>query len=192
MRDLYTTPATNRGNEPIDTFSVLFLCTFNASRSIMAEAILNHLSNGRFCAMSAGDQAVGQIHPMALAILREHGVPTTTLKSKSWARFFGLAAPRLDLIIVVCDDSHEEMALPSAQQPIKAFWPTPNPATGSDNDAEVRAAFEALYVSLESRIRRLLELPMRELTRALLWQQLMEIGEPHSADRPTRQDKSTD
>jgi cytochrome c553 len=86
----------------------------------MAEAILNHLGQGRFCAMSAGDQAVGQIHPMALAILSEHGVPTTTLKSKSWEGFFGLAAPRLDFIIIVCDDSHEEMVLPWAQQPIKA------------------------------------------------------------------------
>jgi arsenate reductase len=176
MRDLYTTPSTHPGNEPIDTFNVLFLCTFNASRSIMAEAILNHLGNGRFCAMSAGDQAVGQIHPVALAILSEHGVPTTTLKSKSWEAFFGLAAPRLDFIIIVCDDSHEEMVLPWAQQPIKAFWPTPNPVTGNGNETELRAAFEALYVSLESRIRKLMELPMGELTRAQLWQQLMEIG----------------
>lgn len=80
----------------------------------MAEAILNHLGNDRFCAMSAGDQAVGQIHPMALTILTEHGVPTTTLKSKSWARFFGLAAPRLDFIIIVCDESPEKMVLRAA------------------------------------------------------------------------------
>jgi len=176
MRDLYTTPSIHRGKEPNDTFNVLFLCTFNASRSIMAEAILNHLGQGRFCAMSAGDHAVGQIHPMALATLSEHGVPTMTLKSKSWEGFFGLAAPRLDFIIIVCDDSHEEMVLPAAQQPIKAFWPTPNPATGYGNETELRAAFEALYVSLESRIRKLLQLPMGELTRAQLWQQLMEIG----------------
>ncbi|MGC2032649.1 MAG: arsenate reductase ArsC [Steroidobacteraceae bacterium] len=192
MRDLYATPSTNRGTKPVETFNVLFMCTFNASRSIMAEAILNHLGNGRFCAMSAGDQAVGQIHPMALAVLREHGVPTTALKSKSWEMFFGLAAPRLDFIIIVCDDSHEEMVLPLAQQPIKAFWPTPNPAIRSGNEIEMRPAFEALYVSLESRIWRLLELPMRDLTRAQLWQQLMEIGEPYSVDRPTRQDTSTD
>jgi len=185
MRDLYTMPSTNHRNQPIDTFNVLFLCTFNASRSIMAEAILNHLGKGRFCAMSAGDQAVGQIHPMALAILSEHGVPTTTLKSKSWATFFGLAAPRLDFIIIVCDDSHEEMVLPLAQQPIKAFWPTPNPVTGNGNgnETELRAAFETLYVSLESRIRKLLELPMGELTRAQLWQQLMEIGRVLSIGR---------
>lgn len=156
----------------------------------MAEAILNHLGNGRFCAMSAGDQAVGQVHPMALATLSEHGVPTATLKSKSWARFFGLAAPRLDFIIIVCNDAHEEMVLPLEQQPIKAFWPTPNPVTGSGNDTELRAVFEALYVSLESRIRALLELPMREMTRSQLWQQLMAIGEPNSAGRSTRHDNA--
>lgn len=178
MRDLYATPSTNPGTGTVETFNVLFLCTFNASRSIMAEAILNHLGQGRFCAMSAGDQAVGQIHPMALAILSAHGLPTTTLKSKSWATFFGLAAPRLDFIIVVCDDSHEDMALPSAQQPIKAFWPTPNPVAGNGNETELRAAFEALYASLESKIRKLLDLWMRELTRAQIWQQLMEIGAP--------------
>jgi arsenate reductase len=192
MRDLYTTSSSNHRNETMNTFNVvLFLCTYNASRSIMAEAILNHLGNGRFCAMSAGDQAVGQVHPMALATLSEHGVPTATLKSKSWARFFGLAAPRLDFIIIVCDDSHEEMVLPLAQQPIKAFWPTPNPVIGSANNIELRTAFEALYGSLESKILALLELPMHELTRSQLWQQVMEIGKPYSADRTNRQDNST-
>jgi arsenate reductase (thioredoxin) len=141
--------------------------------------------------MSAGDQAVGQIHPMALATLTEHGVPTTTWKSKSWARFFGLAAPRLDFIIIVCDDSHEEMVLPLEQQPIKAFWPSPNPVTGSGDDTELRTAFEALYASLEFRIRALLELPMRELTRGQLWHHVMKIGEPYYADRPTRQDSAS-
>ena len=186
MRDLYATPSTKHANEPIDTFNVLFLCTFNASRSIMAEAILNHLGNGRFCGMSAGDQAVGKIHPMALAILSAHGVPTTTLKSKSWARFFGLAVPRLDFIIIVRDDSHEEKVLPWAQQAIKAFWPTPDPVIGSANNIELRAAFEALYWALESKILALLELPMHELTRSELWQQVMEIGKRYSADRPNR------
>ncbi len=191
MRDLYATSSSNPGTEPVETFNVLFICTFNASRSIMAEAILNHLGNGRFCAMSAGDQAVGQIHPMALTILSAHGLPTNTLKSKSWATLFGLAARRLDFIIVVCDDSHEDMALPSAQQPIKALWPTPNPVTGNGNETELRAAFEALYLSLESRIRKLLELPIRQLTRAQIWQRLMEIGSPYSTDRPSREDNAT-
>jgi len=190
MRDLFTRASPNRRNETMTTFNVLFLCTYNASRSIMAEAILNHLGNGRFCAMSAGDQSVGQIHPMALAILSDHGVPTATLKSKSWARFFGLAAPRLDFIIIVCDDSHEEMVLPLEQQPIKAFWPTPNPVTGSGNGSELRAAFEALYASLESRIRALLALPMREMSRSQIWQQLMTIGELNSAGRSTRHDNA--
>lgn len=188
MRDLYTTSSPNHRTETMNTFNVLFLCTYNASRSIMAEAILNHLGTGRFCAMSAGDQAVGQIHPMALSTLSEHGVPTATLRSKSWERYFGLAAPRLDFIIIVCDDSHEEMVLPLEQQPIKAFWPTPNPVTGSGNDTELRAAFETLYVSLESRIRALLQLPMREMTRSQLWQQLMTIGGTYSASGSTPHD----
>ena len=156
----------------------------------MAEAILNHLGKDRYCATSAGNQAVGRIHPLALTILTEHGVPTTGLSSKSWERSFGRAAPPLDFIIIVCDDSYEEMVLPLEQQPIQAFWATPNPVTVGDNAEESRAAFEALYVFLESRVRAFLQLPIRELTRSQIWQRLMEIGKPSFEDRRDRQDSA--
>ena len=158
--------------------NVLFLCTFNASRSIMAEAILNHLGQGRFRAHSAGDQAVGKIHPLTFEVLARHGVPTTGLRSKTWEYFFGLAAPQLDFLIIVCDDSCEDLVWPSEGQLIRAYWATPNPTENKSADEDaMRSAFEAVYASLERRIRAFLDLPLHELTTTEQWRAVKQIGE---------------
>lgn len=157
--------------------NVLFLCTFNASRSIMAEAILNHLGQGRFRAYSAGDQAVGQIHPLTFEILARHGIPATGLQSKSWGRFFGLAAPQLDFLIIVCDDSYEDLSWPSEGQLVKAYWATPNPAEMSKDDNAKRSAFESVYASLEQRIQSFIALPLNEMTATEQCRAIMQIGE---------------
>lgn len=157
--------------------NVLFLCTFNASRSIMAEAILNHLGQGRFRAHSAGDQAVGQIHPLTFDVLARHGVPAIGLQSKSWGRFFGLAAPQMDFLIIVCDDSYEDMSWPSEGPLIKAYWATPNPTEASKDDAAMSSAFESVYASLEKRIRAFIALPLHEMTATERCRAVNQIGE---------------
>ena len=156
--------------------NVLFLCTFNAARSIMAEAILASVGQGRFRAHSAGDQAVGRIHPLTFDTLERHGVATTGLRSKSWERFFGLAAPPLDFLIIVCDDSYEDLLWPSEGQLVQAYWATPNPMTEGADEGAMRASFEAVYASLERRIRAFVELPRHEMTAAELWHAVMRVG----------------
>ena len=104
--------------------TVFFLCVYNASRSIMAEAILNHVGRGRFKALSAGERAIGEVHPLTLRTLAAHEIPTEGLRSKNWAQFFGLAAPRFDYMITVCDDSLDETATRDSSQPVKAHWST--------------------------------------------------------------------
>lgn len=154
---------------------VLFLCTYNATRSIMAEALLNHLSGSRYRAASAGDEAVGALHPMTLAVLRNHGIDVAGLRSKNWTQVVGFGAPRIDYLITVCDDSRERMSVPSVDQPIKAHWDTPAPLVEGPAE-QVALAFEATYQLVRARIEAFLRLPLSSMSREKQWIALMDLG----------------
>lgn len=156
--------------------TVLFLCVYNASRSIMAEAILNHVGAGRFRACSAGERAIGAVHPLTLRVLAGEGIPTEGLASKNWALFFGLGAPRLDYLITVCDDSREDMSIEDPSAPIKAHWPTPNPLTDGRSEVEIEQALRDTYRLLRDRIDALVALPLEDLDRQASHAALMQIG----------------
>jgi protein-tyrosine-phosphatase len=132
------------------TDNVLFLCTGNSARSILAEAILNKEGAGRFRAFSAGSFPSGQVHPAALSLLRERGYPTGELRSKSWDEFAAPGAPPLDVLITVCDDAAGEICPVWPGKPIGHHWSIPDPA--AVEAPEQRDAFEAAYRMLEERI----------------------------------------
>ena len=134
--------------------NVLFLCTGNSARSILAEALLNRDGGGRFRAVSAGSFPKGAVHPMALEILREHGFPTDGLRSKSWDEFAVAGAPPLDLIVTVCDNAAGETCPVWPGHPARAHWGIADPAA-VEGDGQ-RAAFEEAYRLLETRIADLL------------------------------------
>lgn len=158
--------------------TVLFLCVFNATRSIMAEALLNQLGSARFRAVSAGDRASGSVHPLTLECLAAHEVPIDGLHSKTWERYIGLGAPRIDLIITVCDDSKEDVSRQWQQKPfpMKAHWDTANPAAVRGTQEELRRAFESTFELLKRRIEALLQLPLDDLERDAQWHEIMRIG----------------
>ena len=137
--------------------NVLFLCTGNSARSILAEALLNRDGGGRFRAFSAGSSPKGVVHPMALEVLRDGGFPTTGLRSKSWDEFAGPGAPPLDVIVTVCDDAAGEICPIWPGQPITAHWGIEDPAAVEGPGQ--RAAFELALRQLSGRIRAFLALP---------------------------------
>ena len=137
---------------------VLFLCTGNSARSILAEALLNRHGGGRFHALSAGSFPKGAVHPMALEVLRHRGFPTEGLRSKSWDEFAAPAAPPLDIILTVCDNAAGEVCPLWPGQPMTAHWGIEDPARVEG--PRQRAAFELALRRLESRIKKLLDLPM--------------------------------
>lgn len=134
--------------------SVLFLCTGNSARSILAEALLNRDGGGRFHAFSAGSFPKGEVHPMALALLRDKGFPIAGLRSKSWDEFAGAGAPPLDLIVTVCDNAAGEICPVWPGRPARAHWGIADPAA-VEGDGQP-AAFETAYRLLEARIADLL------------------------------------
>jgi protein-tyrosine-phosphatase len=157
--------------------TVLFLCVYNASRSIMAEAILNQLGRDRFSAFSAGERAIGAVHPLTLQTLTEHGISTEGLGSKSWAHFFGLGAPKLNYLITVCDEALEEMGSQDPMAPVEAHWPTPNPLMGGRTEAEHREALARTYQLLRSRVEALMALPLEQMDRDTSRKELAAIGQ---------------
>ena len=130
--------------------SALFLCTGNSARSILAEALLNRLGEGRWRGFSAGSFPKGEVHPMALQVLAGHGFPTAGLRSKSWDEFAGAGAPRLDLVVTVCDNAAGEACPIFPGTPARLHWGLADPA--AVEGAGQRAAFEAAYDELEARI----------------------------------------
>jgi protein-tyrosine-phosphatase len=162
--------------------TVLFLCVYNASRSIMAEAILNQVGKGRFRAFSAGERAIGAVHPMTLETLADNGIETEGLRSKSWAHFFGLGAPKLDYLITVCDEMLEEMGGHDPTAPVEARWPTANPLLGGRSDAEHREALARTYRLLKARVEALLALPLEEMDRATSRKEIAAIGQRVTPD----------
>lgn len=158
--------------------NVLFLCTGNSARSILAEAILNREGAGRFRAFSAGSFPKGKVHPEALRLLAERGYPTGELRSKSWDEFAAPGAPPVDFVITVCDNAAGEVCPIWPGKPVTAHWGIEDPAA-VENERQ-QEAFARAYEQLERRIDRLTALPLDEFDDASLTRRLREIG--NSAD----------
>ena len=156
------------------TYNVLFLCTGNSARSILAEAILNNEGGGRFRAFSAGSFPKGQVHPEALRRLHDCGLPTTGYRSKSWDEFAGEHGPKLDFVFTVCDDAAGEICPVWPGQPMTAHWGIPDPAA-APNDKQERA-FRDAFFALQNRIRLFLALPIESVDQMSLQTKLREIG----------------
>lgn len=165
---------------PPPVFNVLFLCTGNSARSILAEAILNRVGNGRFHAFSAGSFPKGRVHPGALRLLQARGYPTDGLRSKSWDEFAREGAPQIDLIITVCDNAAGEVCPVWPGRPVSAHWGLPDPAAVEGDDAAVDRAFEQTHRELRSRLLLLAGLNVEALGNAMLKAPLAAIHE--SAD----------
>jgi arsenate reductase (thioredoxin) len=159
-------------------YNVLFLCTGNSARSILAECILNREGKGRFSAFSAGSQPKGQIHPYALDLLKKTNHPTAGLRSKSWDEFAEPGAPQLDFVFTVCDNAANEVCPIWPGQPMTAHWGVPDPAAAEGTEAERRLAFADAYRMLHNRISIFTSLPIRSLDRLSLQKHLDEIGRP--------------
>jgi len=158
-------------------FKVLFLCTHNSARSILAEAILNRLGRGRFRAFSAGSQPSGRVNPHALETLARAGIPTDGARSKSWDEFATPEAPRMDFVFTVCDDDAADEACPMwAGQPLTARWGVPDPSRVEGSPEEIRRAFLAAYEVLARRIELFTSLRLDSLDRLALKRDLDAIG----------------
>ena len=157
-------------------FNVLFLCTKNSARSILAEAALNRLGAGRFKAFSAGSLPAGQVNPYALDLLRNQNFPTTDLRSKSWDEFSQPGAPQMDFVFTVCDNAANEVCPIWPGQPMSAHWGVPDPAAVEGTEAVKRAAFAETMRFMNNRISIFVNLPLRSLDRMTLKKRLDAIG----------------
>jgi len=158
-------------------YNVLFLCTGNSARSIIAEAILNKISAGKFRAYSAGSQPKGQVNPPALQLLKSLGYDTAGFRSKSWNEFAKSDAPKFDFVFTVCDNAAAEACPVWPGQPMTAHWGIPDPAAAKGTPAEVSMAFKEAYRLLNQRISIFSALPLRSLDRLTLRTKLRVIGE---------------
>jgi arsenate reductase (thioredoxin) len=157
-------------------FNVLFLCTGNSARSIMAESILRSLGGGRFNAHSAGSRPAGRLNPFALEMLERNRLPTEGLRSKSWDEFVQPGAPRLDFVFTVCDNAAGEVCPVWPGQPMTAHWGIPDPAAVEGSDDAKRKAFAEASRTLLNRIRAFASLPLDKLERLSLQRRLDELG----------------
>lgn len=157
-------------------YNVLFLCTGNSARSILAEALINHLGHGKFRAFSAGSFPKGQVHPLAIELLHSIHLPTDNLRSKSWDEFAAKDAPPLDFIFTVCDNAAGEVCPIWPGKPMTAHWGIADPAAVEGSDAKKRAAFRQALAELEARIKLFVNLPIKSLDRMTLQQELRTIG----------------
>ncbi len=164
--------------------NVLFLCTGNSARSILAEAYLNARGAGQFAGFSAGSHPVGQLNPFALELLRKHRIPTDGLRSKNWDEFAAPGAPQMDFVFTVCDAAAGEVCPLWPGQPMSAHWGVDDPARALGTDDEKRAAFARAFAVLSARINLLLALPMEKLERSALRRQLDSIGTTGSEGPP--------
>lgn len=156
--------------------NVLFLCTHNSARSIIAECVMNRLGIGKFKAYSAGSQPRGSVHPFALDLLDQLNYDTSTARSKSWDEFAGPDAPRLDFVFTVCDDAANETCPVWPGQPMSAHWGVPDPSRAEGNEAERRFAFADTHRMLYQRIGIFTSLPLASLDRLSLQRYLDDIG----------------
>jgi arsenate reductase len=158
------------------SYNVLFLCTANSARSILAERLVESLGRGRFRGFSAGSKPAGNVNPLALAVLRRNNLPTDGLRSKSWSEFSGPEAPRLDFVFTVCDSAAAEACPVWPGQPMTAHWGIPDPAQAGGSEAERMLAFRQALAALERRIAIFVNLPIESLDRLKLKGRLDEIG----------------
>lgn len=158
-------------------YNVLFLCTGNSARSIMAECILNRLGAGRFRAFSAGSMPRGRVHPYALDLLRRQNFPVGDLRSKDWGEFARPAAPEMQFVFTVCDTAAREVCPVWPGQPMSAHWPIPDPAAAEGTEAEKRLAFADAYRMINTRISIFVSLPLHSLDRLTLQRRLDAIAD---------------
>ncbi len=161
---------------PDKIYNVLFLCTGNSARSILAEAILQREGLGKFNAYSAGSQPKGEVHPYALDLLKQLNHSTKGFRSKSWDEFAVPGAPKLDFVFTVCDNAAAEVCPIWPGQPMTAHWGVPDPAAVEGTEAEKRLAFADTYRMMKNRISIFVNLPMPSLDRLSLQQKLSDIG----------------
>jgi len=163
------------------TYNVLFLCTGNSARSIIAEAIMNSVGNGRFRGYSAGSFPKGAVHPMALDLLKQSGHAIDGFRSKSWDEFSQPGAPQMDFVFTVCDNAANEVCPIWPGKPMTAHWGVPDPAAVVENEVEQRLAFADTYRMLGNRIRIFANLPIKSLDEMTLQNRLQEIGKSFPA-----------
>lgn len=162
--------------EAARVFNVLFLCTGNSARSILAESLLNHWGEGRFRAFSAGSFPAGRVNPHALALLERERIDASAARSKSWNEFAGPGAPEFDFIITVCDQAAAETCPVWPGRPVTAHWGVPDPAAAAGSEAEKMRAFREAFRTLEHRVRALVNLSASTLDHARVGQELNRIG----------------
>jgi arsenate reductase len=165
-------------------YNVLFLCTGNSARSILGEAVLNHLGKGRFRAFSAGSQLKGQVHPLALETLRNAGISTEGLRSKAWDEFAAPGAPSMDFIFTVCDNAAGEVCPLWPGHPTSAHWGIEDPAAVEGPEFRKRAAFDDALTYMRNRISAFINLPIASIDRLALKAKLQAIGAMDGATSP--------
>ena len=157
-------------------YNVLFLCTGNSARSILAEQLINYWGRGRFRGFSAGSHPKGVVHPIAIALLEQMKLPTEGLRSKSWDELAAPGAPKLDFVFTVCDAAAAEVCPVWPGQPLTAHWGVADPAAVEGSETQRWLAFRQAFRELENRIKIFTSLPIRSLDRLRLQQRLDEIG----------------
>jgi arsenate reductase len=160
----------------MSVYNVLFLCTGNSARSIMAEAILNHLGGGRFRAHSAGSHPGGQVNPHAIELLQRHHFKTDSLRSKNWDEFTVPDAPLMNFVLTVCDKAAGEVCPLWPGQPMSAHWGVPDPAEVKGDEEHVKKAFADTFMVLSRRIALMVNLPFEKLDKLALQKELVDIG----------------
>jgi arsenate reductase (thioredoxin) len=171
---------------PDRCFNVLFLCTGNSARSIIAEAILNNIGIGHFRAWNAGSHPKGQVHPETIRLLNNLGHETTKLRSKSWTEFSDFGAPPLDFVVTVCDSAEGEICPVWPGQPTTAHWGIPDPAEAEGSPTEITLAFHHAYQMLHRCLSLFAGLPVASLDKFTLQAKLREIGRMADAAEPNR------
>jgi arsenate reductase len=165
-----------RNEQPDRPYNVLFLCTGNSARSILAEAILSKIGKGKFAAYSAGSMPKGCVNPSAIILLQRLGFPTEKLRSKSWEEFAKPDAPKMDFVFTVCDNAANEVCPVWPGQPMTAHWGVPDPAAAEGSETQIAHAFRDAFMALQRRIELFVNLPVSTLDRMSLKNQLDEIG----------------
>lgn len=165
-------------------YTVLFLCTGNSARSILAEAVLNRVGAGRFIGFSAGSMPTGRVNPHAIALLKQLHYETGGLRSKSWDEFAEPGAPPLDFVFTVCDNAAAEACPIWPGQPMTAHWGVPDPAAATGSEAEIALAFAEAYRQLNNRISLFANLPIASLDQMSLLTRLQDIGRTRDVSQP--------